>query len=98
MELRGFVDIRVFVRRVEPDSIKPGRFEMSSQWFGSRVLDDRAGVDRHVMAMPRDAGRGTRDAGLAYPRPFIEDAKFDGRVKASIERLEMRGALVAPLE
>lgn len=74
-------------------SIKPSLFEVSNQLPGSRVLDGRAGVDPHAMVMPKG-----RDAGLAYARQFIEDAKSHGRVKAAIERAGMRGAFVAPLE
>jgi hypothetical protein len=32
-----------------------------------------------------------RDAGLAYARQFIEDAKSEGQVKVAIERVGMRG-------
>jgi polar amino acid transport system substrate-binding protein len=74
-------------------SIKPSLFEVSNQLPGSRVLEGRAGVDPHAMVMPKG-----RNAGLAYARQFIEDAKSDGRVKAAIERAGMRGAFVAPLE
>lgn len=74
-------------------SIKPSLFEVSNQLPGSRVLDGRAGVDPHAMVMPKG-----RNAGLAYARQFIEDAKSNGRVKAAIERAGMRGAFVAPLE
>jgi len=44
----------------------------------------------HAMVMPKG-----RDAGLAYARQFIEDAKSEGQVKAAIERVGMRGAVVA---
>jgi len=74
-------------------SIKPSLFEVSNQLPGSHVLDGRAGVDPHAMVMPKG-----RDAGLAYAHQFIEDAKSEGRVKAAIERVGMRGAVVAPLE
>jgi polar amino acid transport system substrate-binding protein len=70
-------------------SIKPILFELSKQFPGSLVLDGRPGIDPHAMAMPK--GRG---AGAAYARKFIEDAKSEGLVKASIERVGMRGALV----
>jgi polar amino acid transport system substrate-binding protein len=73
-------------------SIKPSLFEASNQLPGSRVLDGRSGVDPHSMALPKG-----RDAGLAYARHFIDDAKSEGRVKAAIERVGMRGAVVAPL-
>jgi polar amino acid transport system substrate-binding protein len=73
-------------------SVKPSLFEVSNQLPGSRVLDGRPGVDPHAMAMPKG-----RDPGLAYARQFIEDAKSGGLVKAAIERVGMRGAVVAPL-
>jgi polar amino acid transport system substrate-binding protein len=71
-------------------SIKPVLFEMSKQWPGSRVLDGRPGIDPHAMAMPKG-----RDLGLAYGRRFIEDAKSEGLVKASIEKAGLRGVVVA---
>ena len=74
-------------------SIKPSLFEASNQLPGSRVLDGRSGVDPHAMAMPKG-----RDAGVAYARRFIENAKSEGLVKAAIERAGMRGAVVAPPE
>jgi polar amino acid transport system substrate-binding protein len=74
-------------------SIKPSLFEASSQLPGSRVLDDRPGIDPHAMVMPKG-----RDLGVAYARQFIEDAKSEGLVKAAIEKVGMRGAVVAPLQ
>ena len=71
-------------------SIKPSLFQVSTQLPGSRVLDGRPGVDPHAMVMPKG-----RDAGLAYARQFIENAKSEGLVKAAIERVGMRGAVVA---
>jgi polar amino acid transport system substrate-binding protein len=74
-------------------SIKPSLFEVSNQLPGSRVLDGRPGIDPHAMVMPKG-----RDLGVAYARQFIEDAKSEGLVKAAIERVGMRGAVVAPLQ
>jgi polar amino acid transport system substrate-binding protein len=74
-------------------SIKPSLFEVSNQLPGSRVLDGRPGIDPHAMAMPKG-----RDLGVAYARRFIEEAKSEGLVKAAIERVGMRGAVVAPLQ
>lgn len=74
-------------------SIKPVLFEMSKQLSGSRVLDGRPGIDPHAMAMP--TGRGP---GAAYARIFIEEAKSGGLVTAAIERVGIRGAVVAPLQ
>ncbi|MFY9553555.1 MAG: transporter substrate-binding domain-containing protein [Blastocatellia bacterium] len=74
-------------------SIKPSLFEASNQLPGSRVLDGRPGIDPHAMVLPKG-----RDPGLAYARQFIEEAKSEGLVKAAIERVGMRGAVVAPLQ
>lgn len=71
-------------------SIKPILFELSKQLPGSRVLDGRPGIDPHAMLMPKG-----RDPGVAYARKFIEDAKSEGLIKAAIERVGMRGALVS---
>jgi polar amino acid transport system substrate-binding protein len=72
-------------------SIKPSLFEVSNRLPGSRVLDGRPGVDPHAMVMPKG-----RNLGAAYAREFIEHAKTGGSVKAAIERVGMRGAIVAP--
>ena len=74
-------------------SIKPILFELSNQLPGSRVLDGRPGIDPHAMVMPKG-----RDLGAPYARKFVEDAKSEGLIKAAIERVGMRGAVVAPLE
>jgi polar amino acid transport system substrate-binding protein len=74
-------------------SIKPSLFEASNQLPGSRVLDGRAGVDPHAMAIPKG-----RNVGVVYARKFIEDAKSEGLVNAAIERAGIRGAVVAPLK
>ncbi len=74
-------------------SIKPSLFEVANQSPGSRVLDGRAGVDPHAMAIPKG-----RDVGLAYARRFVDDAKSDGLVQAAIDRAGIRGAVVAPVE
>ena len=71
-------------------SIKPSLFEASNQLPGSRVLDGRPGIDPHAMVMPKG-----RDLGVAYARQFIEDAKSGGLVKGAIDRVGMRGAVVA---
>jgi polar amino acid transport system substrate-binding protein len=73
-------------------SIKPILFELSNQWPGSRVLDDRPGIDPHAMAVPKG-----RDPGATYLRQFIEDAKSGGLVKAAIERAGLRGVAVTSL-
>jgi polar amino acid transport system substrate-binding protein len=72
-------------------SIKPSLFEAAKQLPGSRVLEGRPGIDPHAMVIPKG-----RELGLAYARQFIEEAKSGGLVKAAIETVGMRGAVVAP--
>lgn len=72
---------------------KPSLFEISDQLPGSRVLDGRFATERQAMAIPKGRGLGT-----AYVRKFVEDAKSEGLVKAALERVGLRGAVVAPLQ
>ncbi len=67
--------------------------ELSGQLPGSRILDGRFAAERLALALPKG-----RDAGIAYARKFVEDAKSQGLVKAAVERAGARGAVVAPLE
>jgi polar amino acid transport system substrate-binding protein len=67
--------------------------ELSRQLPDSKILDGRFAVERLAMAIPKG-----RDAGLAYARRFIEEAKSEGLVKAAVERAGVRGAVVAPPE
>lgn len=72
-------------------SIKPVLFEISNDLPGSRVLDDRPGIDPHAMAVPQG-----RDLGVVYARQFIEEAKSGGVVQAAIDRAGVGGVVVAP--
>jgi polar amino acid transport system substrate-binding protein len=74
-------------------SIKPVLFELSTELPGSRVLDDRPGIDPHAMVLPQG-----RDLGVPYALQFIEDAKAEGLVQAAIDRAEVRGVIVARLD
>lgn len=74
-------------------ALKPSLFEMSQRLPGSRVLDGGFGTEWVAMAIPKG-----RDAGLAYARKFIEDAKSEGLVKAALEKSGARGVVVAPLQ
>ena len=74
-------------------SIKPSLFEASKQLPGSRVLEGRPGIDPHAMVLPKG-----RELGLTYARQFIEEAKSRGLVTTAIERVGMRGAVVAPAQ
>lgn len=88
----AFFDLAVsFMRAFDVmGSIKPILFKLSKELPGSRVLDGRPGIDPHAMAMPTG-----RDPGMTYARKFVENAKSEGLVKAAIERVGMRGALVS---
>lgn len=70
-------------------SIKPILFELSDKMPGSRVLDGSPGTVPQAMALPKG-----RDAGSAYARKFIEDAKSEGLVKAAVSRAGLRGVTV----
>ncbi len=58
---------------------------------GSRVLDGRFMAVQQAVGMPRG-----REAGLAYLRDFVEEAKASGVVARAIERTGARGVCVAP--
>ena len=58
---------------------------------GSRMIDGR------FMAVPQSVGTPKgRDAGFAYLRVFVEDAKASGMVARSIQNTGYRGVSVAP--
>jgi polar amino acid transport system substrate-binding protein len=71
-------------------SIKPVLAELSASWPGSRILEGRPGVDPHAVAMPKG-----RNAGFAYLRQFMEEAKASGLVKSAIDRAGLQGVIVA---
>jgi polar amino acid transport system substrate-binding protein len=58
---------------------------------GSRLLDGQFMAVQQAVGMPRG-----REAGLAYLREFVEDAKASGLVARAIERTGARGVSVAP--
>jgi polar amino acid transport system substrate-binding protein len=72
---------------------KPTLHIESERLRGSRVLDGRFSVVQYGMATAKG-----RDAGNAYVRRFLEDAKASGFVKSSIESAGLRGVVVAPLQ
>lgn len=67
---------------------KANLFEISDKLPGSRVLDGRIGVDEITIALPKG-----REAGMAYVRKYIEDAKSEGLLKAAVQRAGLRGAV-----
>jgi polar amino acid transport system substrate-binding protein len=58
---------------------------------GSRIVEGRFMAVQQSIAVPRG-----RDAGLAYLRRVVEDAKASGLVARAIERTGARGVAVAP--
>jgi polar amino acid transport system substrate-binding protein len=44
-------------------------------------------VDEVAIALPKG-----REAGMAYLRKYIEDAKSEGLIKAAVQRAGLRGA------
>ena len=66
---------------------KANLFQLADKMPGSRVLDGRIGVDEVAIALPKG-----REPGMAYLRKYVEDAKAEGLVKASVQRAGLRGA------
>ncbi len=60
---------------------------------GSRMLDGRFMAVRQAIGVPRG-----RDAGLAWLRGFVEEAKASGLVAKAIAETGARGVAVAPKE
>ncbi len=64
---------------------------LSEKLPGSRMIDGR------FMAVPQSVGTPKgRDAGFAYLRAFVEEAKASGMVARSIQNTGYRGVSVAP--
>ena len=66
---------------------KANLFELSDRLPGSRVLEGRIGVDEVAIALPKG-----REAGMAYLRKYVEDARSEGLVTRAVERAGLRGA------
>ncbi len=70
---------------------RPNLLQFSPRLPGSRVLEDRFGVNNAAIVVPKgQAGR------LAYVSEFIEEAKTSGLIQRAIERAGLRGVQVAP--
>jgi polar amino acid transport system substrate-binding protein len=65
--------------------------QLSARLPGSRVLEDRFGVNNVGIVVPKE------HAGLlSYVSEFIEEAKASGFIQRAIERAGLRGVQVAP--
>jgi polar amino acid transport system substrate-binding protein len=70
---------------------RPNLLEDQARLPGSRVLEDRFGVNRVGIVTPKG-----HPARLAYLSDFIESAKASGLVQRAVERAGLRGVQVAP--
>ena len=71
--------------------LKQALFGLMEKLPGSRMVDGRFMGVQQSIAVPKG-----RDAGLAYLRSVVEDAKASGLVARAIERTGARGVSVAP--
>ena len=69
----------------------PNLIQYSARLPGSRILDERFGVNRVGIVVPKG-----HDAHLAYFSEFIESARTSGLIQRAIERAGLRGVQVAP--
>ena len=71
--------------------LKQGLMGLSEKLPGSRIVDGRFMAVQQSIAVPKG-----REAGLAYLRSVVEDAKASGLVARAIEKTGARGVSVAP--
>jgi polar amino acid transport system substrate-binding protein len=71
--------------------LKQGLIGLAAKLPGSRMLDGRFMGVQQSIGVPKG-----RDAGLAFVRAVVEDAKASGLVARAIERTGARGVSVAP--
>jgi len=69
---------------------KPTLYEMSDRMAGSRVLDDRWGVEHIAVAIPKG-----REAALDYLRRFVAEAQSGGLLAEAVQRAGLRGVTKA---
>ena len=68
-----------------------GLINMSAKLPGSRIVEGRFMAVQQSIAVPKG-----RDAGLAYLRSVVEDAKASGLVARAVEKTGAKGVTVAP--
>jgi polar amino acid transport system substrate-binding protein len=68
-----------------------GLIQMGAKLPGSRIVDGRFMAVQQSIAVPKG-----RDAGLAYLRSVVEDAKASGLVARAVEKTGAKGVAVAP--
>ena len=70
---------------------RPNLLQDQAHLPGSRVLEERFGVNRVGIVVPKGNTRR-----LAFVSEFVEQAKASGLVQRAIERADLRGVQVAP--
>ncbi len=68
-----------------------GLVNMGAKFPGSRIVEGRFMAVQQSIAVPKG-----RDAGLAYLRRVVEDAKSSGLVARAVEKTGAKGVTVAP--
>ena len=68
-----------------------GLLNMSGKLSGSRIVEGRFMAVQQSIAVPKG-----RDAGLAYLRSVVEDAKSSGLVARAVQKTGAKGVSVAP--
>jgi polar amino acid transport system substrate-binding protein len=68
-----------------------GLVNMSAKLPGSRIVEGRFMAVQQSIAVPKG-----RDAGLAYLRSVVEDAKASGLVARAVDKTGAKGVTVAP--
>jgi len=71
--------------------LRPALIPLAEKLPGSRILDGRFMTVQQAVGIPKG-----HDAGLAYLRAYVEEAKASGLVARSIEKTGFRGVAVAP--
>ena len=66
---------------------KANMFELSDKLPGSRVLEGRIDVDEVAIALPK-----VREAGMAYVRKYVDDARSEALVTTAVQQAGLRGA------
>ena len=66
-------------------------FEMADELPGAKVLEERWGVERHALAIPKG-----REQGLPFARQFAAQVRADGFVRAAAARAGLRGMTDSP--
>ena len=91
-DLSALIDLVVMGEADVIAGQKTNLYDIAPRVPGSRVLDGRPGSEKQALAIPKG-----RDAiALEYVRAFVQDAMNRGLVQRAIDRVGVRGVVVAP--